>query len=81
MPNGQRQGGTGCLGGRESVIFSPPCVAVPPLRGTHGPQPLRGDNGERLQGVAQRFTDHLDAVQGPPAARIWAESVRAAPSP
>jgi hypothetical protein len=36
MPNGQRQGGTGCLCGREPVILSPSRLAVPPVGRAHG---------------------------------------------
>src|SRR5687767_6963591 len=31
VANSQGEGSSCCLGGRESVIFSPPCIAVPPL--------------------------------------------------
>ena len=65
MPNGQRQGGTGCQGGREPVLLGPPRVTVPPVRVTHRAQPLRRYGGKGLQGAAPRFANHLEAVQSP----------------
>jgi hypothetical protein len=80
VADAQCEGSTGCLCGREPVIFSPPRVAVPPVRVTHRAYPRRGANGGRMQGVAPRFADHLEPVQGPySGANVG--GVRALPAP
>ena len=59
--------------------LQPAVCSGPSTPSTHSPQPLRGDDGERLQSVAQRFTDHLDAVQSPH--RRKNERIRPSPPP
>jgi len=49
----------------EAGHLQPVVWSAPSTPGTHCPQPRRGDDGERIQGVAQRFANHLAAVQGP----------------
>jgi hypothetical protein len=61
IPDSQRQGGTGRVGGREPIIFSPSCIAVSPFWRTHGTQPLRDHDCETIEGVPQSFADRRDA--------------------
>jgi hypothetical protein len=63
VPDGQREGGTGCGRRREPSVLGPPHLALPPLREAHGPPPRRKHDSVTLEGVPQRFADHLEAVQ------------------
>jgi hypothetical protein len=64
VSNGQGEGGSCRWRGRKPVLRSPPRIAVPPGRMTHRMQPLGSCDGERLEGVAQGCTNHLEAIEG-----------------
>jgi hypothetical protein len=52
----------------------------PATPGTPRPRPLGGNDGERVEGMPQRFADHLDPVQGPHGRQNMG-GVRPLPSP
>jgi len=62
--DGQRACGTRVRARRQTIVFSTPRVALDPGWGAESTQPVRRDDSQVVESVAQCLADEFDAVEG-----------------